>query len=264
MTDVNSSPPPAGWYPDPAGSNRTRWWNGFAWSDSYGEPPAAAAVPPTSAVAPGVAPASAPAYGSAPSTAPAPAYGNAPASGNAPAYAGAPAFGGAPAYAGAPAYGGAELKAPEGTSPYTPFVWVLALLPLIGLIESAATLGSYDRIVTEALDPNAAPFSPQQLISGAIAWVVIGLTVLFGILDWRALKKAGVPNPFHWAWIFFNIVGVPVYMVGRSIVVRRRVGSGLAPMIVNLVLVVAAFVLGIVAVVLAFGAIFNSGLLPTA
>jgi hypothetical protein len=141
---------------------------------------------------------------------------------------------------------------------------VLALLPLIGLIDSAVTLGSYDRIVTEALDPNAAPFSPQQLISGAIAWVVIGLSVLFGVLDWRALKKAGVPNPFHWAWIFFNVVGVPVYMVGRSIVVRRRVGSGLAPMIVNLVLVAAAFVLGIVAAVLAFGAIFDSGLVPTA
>jgi hypothetical protein len=228
MTDVNSSPPPAGWYPDPAGSDRTRWWNGFAWSDTYGDP----------------TPASTPA---APATAPAPAYAAAPAYGNAPAYTGAAL--------------GSE-KAPEGTSPYTPFIWALALLPLVGLIDSAFTLSTVDQIVTEALAPNAPLYSPQQLISGAISWVVIGLSVLFGILDWRALKKAGVPNPFHWAWIFFSVIGAPVYMIGRSIVVRRRVGSGLAPMVVNLALVVASFVLGIVAVVLSVGSVLDSGLIP--
>jgi len=71
-----------------------------------------------------------------------------------------------------------------------------------------------------------------------------------------------VPNPFHWAWIFFAVIGAPVYMIGRSVVVRRRVGSGLAPMIVNLALVVASFVLGIVAAVLAVGSVFDSGLIP--
>ena len=244
MTDVNSSPPPAGWYPDPAGSNRTRWWNGFAWSDTYGEP-----APAASTLAASESPTAAPGSTQAPAYASAPVYGNSPVYGNAPAY--------------APSYGaGAEQKAPEGTSPYTPFIWLLALLPVVGLIDAAVTLSTFDRIVTEALAPDAPPFTPQQLISGAISWIVIGLSVLFGILDWRALKKAGVPNPFHWAWIFFAVIGAPVYMIGRSVVVRRRVGSGLAPMIVNLALVVASFVLGIVAAVLAVGSVFDSGLIP--
>ena len=43
MTDSNTPLPTPGWYPDPAGGPRTRWWNGSSWSDSYGEPAAAAA-----------------------------------------------------------------------------------------------------------------------------------------------------------------------------------------------------------------------------
>ncbi|GAB3606006.1 hypothetical protein GCM10027413_14150 [Conyzicola nivalis] len=239
MTDVNSSPPPAGWYPDPAGSDRTRWWNGFGWSDTYGETaPAAAPVghtPPAGDLA---------AYGSSPSPAYAPAYGN------------------APAHANAPAYGAEELSAPEGTSPYTPFIWALAVLPVVGLISNIYTLVNFDQILADSLDPNAPLVAPVDIVQGAIGWVMIGLSVLLGVLDWRALKNAGVPRPFHWAWIFFSVIGVPVYMVGRSIVVRRRVGSGLAPMVVNLALIVVNFALGIVAAVVAVGAVLDSGMVP--
>lgn len=31
--------PPAGWYPDPAGGSRLRWWEGVDWSDRYRAPP---------------------------------------------------------------------------------------------------------------------------------------------------------------------------------------------------------------------------------
>lgn len=31
--------PPAGWYPDPEGGSRLRWWEGTDWSDRYRAPP---------------------------------------------------------------------------------------------------------------------------------------------------------------------------------------------------------------------------------
>jgi uncharacterized protein YxjI len=31
--------PPPGWYPDPAGSGGTRWWNGVGWTDTVHAPP---------------------------------------------------------------------------------------------------------------------------------------------------------------------------------------------------------------------------------
>ena len=219
MTDSNSTPPPAGWYPDPAGSPRTRWWNGFGWSDTYGAP--------------------------VPSTTP-----TATASANTPAYSNAQPYATTQAYATTQ-----NLTAPEGTSPYTPAIWALAVLPVISLVVTFATGFDADQLVAEALDPTAPPFTASDLITGAIGWLVILLSILFGVLDWRALNRAGVPRPFHWAWIFFAVIGAPVYMVGRSIVVRKRVGSGLAPMVINLLLVVANFVAGIVISVLLIGEI---------
>ena len=35
---IEDAPPP-GWYPDPAGGSRLRWWEGTDWSDRYRAPP---------------------------------------------------------------------------------------------------------------------------------------------------------------------------------------------------------------------------------
>ena len=43
LTVVTQPPPPPGWYPDPAGSGGTRWWNGMDWTDHVQQ---AAPVPP--------------------------------------------------------------------------------------------------------------------------------------------------------------------------------------------------------------------------
>lgn len=46
MTTPSNAPVPAGWYADPAGSPRSRWWDGTQWTDHYQEPytPATAAA----------------------------------------------------------------------------------------------------------------------------------------------------------------------------------------------------------------------------
>lgn len=216
MTDVEpTTTPRAGWYPDPAGGPRTRWWNGAAWSDTFGEPIASAQT----GVLP---PAGRPAYAE---------------------------FADAPAYSTAAAGPAQRLAAPAGTSPYTPFVWGLALLPLVAIVSTLISSLTIEQQVAAALDPDAAVIAPVDLVQGLVGWVVIGLGVLLAVLDWRALQRAGVPRPFHWAWGFFLVVGAPVYLVGRSIVVHRSVGAGYPPMVLNLALIAVNFVIGVVAAI---------------
>jgi hypothetical protein len=94
--------------------------------------------------------------------------------------------------------------------------------------------------------------------SSLVSIVLFGAAMLLIVLDWRALNRAGVPRPFHWAWGFFMILGAPVYMIGRSIVVRRRTGSGLAPMVVNLSLIVLEFGLGLAVLIVGFAAVLEN------
>jgi uncharacterized protein YxjI len=52
---VTQPPPPPGWYPDPAGSAGTRWWDGQGWTDHVQQ----AAAPPPSAPPPSPQPSAA-------------------------------------------------------------------------------------------------------------------------------------------------------------------------------------------------------------
>jgi hypothetical protein len=219
MSDARSGPA-AGWYPDPAGSGRTRWWDGSRWTENFTEP---AVVPAQAAVSPSAMP-----------PAPSP-YPNA-----------------------APYSGVAEsLSAPAGTSPYTPFIWVLALLPLINLVITIVQLPQLDDTIASAT-AGADQITAVDFTSSLVSIVLFGAAMLLIVLDWRALNRAGVPRPFHWAWGFFMILGAPVYMIGRSIVVRRRTGSGLAPMVVNLSLIVLEFGLGLAVLIVGFAAVLEN------
>jgi hypothetical protein len=74
--------------------------------------------------------------------------------------------------------------------------------------------------------------------------VVYAFCVVFAALDWRELKANGVPRPFHWAWsLFILVVGSPaVYVIGRTVVAKRRTGIGMAPLWVYIGLQVLAWI----------------------
>jgi hypothetical protein len=225
MTD--NTTPVAGWYPDPAGQGRIQWWDGSQWTDNFAEPAAPAQQQ------------SAPAYGASQPHAAQPQA--------------------AQPYSAADPYNvmAQKVVAPEGTPPYNPFIWGLAALPVVSLIVSIVTWFSFDDQIDAALQPDAPLFTPADLVSYAVSFIVAAVSILLGFLDYRALVRAGVPKPFHWAFVFFALVNAPVYIIGRSVVVRRRTGRGLAPMFVHLGLWVATFLVGIVFAAIAIGPIFD-------
>jgi len=135
----------------------------------------------------------------------------------------------------------------EGTKPYTPWIWIITLLPLLG--PSSFFLIDWTQILdssTSTANPYAslAIYSdPGYLISTAISWISYALTVVFAFLDVRELKKRGVPQPFHWAFAF--IPWSLVYVIGRSVVAKRRTGSGMAPVWVSMAIIVVFFIASI-------------------
>ena len=157
-TPTPVSPPP-GWYADPAGSGRHRWWDGRGWTDYFTDEWWRGAI--------------------------------------------------------------VQPPLPAGARVDTLWIWLLVAAPLLTLMHLGGVLG---------LLPYA-------------------LSVLLAALDRRALGRLGVVRPFHWAYAF---IPAPVYLIGRTVVLRRRVGRGLAPLLTWLAMIAAVIVLGgLAAVVIA-------------
>ena len=139
-----------------------------------------------------------------------------------------------------PPYGTvAQARVAEGTPVHTPWIWLLLLIPVLAglpvfgwdlesyLMESAS--GSASATVTPLLDP-------WYLLAIVFGWIGYGLTVWFAYLDSAALRRLGYARRFHWAWAFLSFL---VYVIGRSVVVKRQAGHGTAPMWVGIALMVA-------------------------
>jgi hypothetical protein len=137
--------------------------------------------------------------------------------------------------------------APEGTDPYTTWIWPLLAIPVLQLF-SIFLIDWEQYIVASLSDTSAAAqldvvTTPGYIAVTALSWITTILFVLFAFLDWRELSRRGVPRPFHWAWSFLALVSAwPVYPIGRAIVARRRTGRGMA----SLWITIATIVLGII------------------
>lgn len=148
-----------------------------------------------------------------------------------------------------PAYAPFEQpRAPEGTKTGTVWIWLIVLLPLLSVL-SIFTIDFSAYFTSVMQDPTSMSAMLQMYTSPAFLLVTLGslvlivVTIVFAFLDWRELTRRGVPSPFHWAFAFLGIAGFGiVYPIGRSVVVKKRTGQGLAP----LWALIAVFVLSIV------------------
>jgi hypothetical protein len=247
--------PRPGWYADPAGSSQLRWWDGTQWTHHL-QPPAAPPAPAASDAPGQTTPAQTtpaqttlgqPTAAQAPIPSPAPVYHEDQTRPNA----GAPRFIDPAVYASSAPV---QPSLTHGASIYTPFMWLIVLLPLLSVIALAAfnlpiglvARGGYAAQLHNPLLANPMLTDPTYIVMVLLGWVIYGVSVWMAYLDWRALGRMGIVHPFHWAWTF---LGGLVYVIGRSVVVHRRVGGGLLPIWISAGVVVVTIVVAMVKLV---------------
>ncbi len=144
----------------------------------------------------------------------------------------------------------APLKAPDGTLPNTPQIWIIVALFAFQMIYSVYWLASFDW--SGYLRASMNPGNLQVFQVFGIAYVLL-LLISLGVYggsaalaysDWKTLAARGVPRPFHFAFTFITPI---VYVIGRSVIARRRTGTGIAPMWVVIILYVLYFIAAMVA-----------------
>lgn len=138
--------------------------------------------------------------------------------------------------------------ASAGTKTGTLWIWLIVLLPIISFIpiltidwrsymQSMMLSSTYSSMAALQLFS-----SPGYVVALLLSFVLFAATIVFALLDTRELTRRGVVSPFHWAFAF---IGSTVYVIGRSVVVKRRTGGGLAPMWVLIGVVLLSFVVSI-------------------
>ena len=149
-----------------------------------------------------------------------------------------------------------QQRAPEGTNVQTPWIWLNVLLPLVVLIPLFfVDFSGYIRdSMNASTDPSEALQAqmafltqPAYVATIVLSFLVMALTIVFAFLDWRELKRRGVPAPFHWAFSFLALAGFGiVYPIGRSVVVKRRTGTSDRVLLAAILTIVVTFIVVIV------------------
>lgn len=170
-------------------------------------------------------------------------------------------------------------RLPEGAPVYGVIIWVLALLPLAQGIVVWFIHIDVSQLVEFIKEVNAATESGQTVtpdfnpmsIYGAGYWVAVGIgwasyvaAIVLAYFDWRRLGRIGVQRPFQWAWAFLTN---PVYVIGRSVIVRRVAAPrGLVPIWIMICAYAAAVISGVIWASLFLGDFLTqlSQALPTA
>lgn len=146
------------------------------------------------------------------------------------------------------------LVAPVGTKPYTPFAWIIVALMYLQLLSLFAI--DWESYILSSIQYPSNPygaFTPTYFLVFGLNWLVSAGMIVLAYFDWRALKNAGVPSPFHWA---FTFLGAYVYLIGRAVVMKRRAGAGVA----TLWLTIGYFVASVVVTIALFAIIVSTAI----
>lgn len=107
--------------------------------------------------------------------------------------------------------------------------WFIAVMPLIaGILSIAAVKGAENY-------PRYLPFEWWMLVGGVLV-VLYLVTLLLAVADRSKLDWAGYHRPAHWAWALLT---APVYLLVRTIAVKRETGRTSALLWVWLILAAA-------------------------
>lgn len=155
------------------------------------------------------------------------------------------------------------LSAPAGAATGTWQVWAINALFALQLVVSVIYIATIDWSAYMAYSVNPTPGDISAMSSifnvGYFAVLIVSLigylgTAALAFSDSKELDSRGVQRPFHWAWTFVPSYGSMVYIIGRSVVVKRRTGGGLGPLWAY----IAIFVIGFIASLFASFAMINS------
>lgn len=110
-------------------------------------------------------------------------------------------------------------------------IWVIAVLPLLNAVVY---------LLTPAKNSVTLGNSVTVLLTILTIAVTIAVVIL-AVLDRRALAYRGVERPLHWGYALVQ----PVYVIARSVVVRRRVHGSLLPLGIWVTTTVIAAICGL-------------------
>jgi hypothetical protein len=129
---------------------------------------------------------------------------------------------------------------------YSPFIWLIVLLPLVTLPLLFTWQPNFRYTTGASGTPTIDPLSiytPGYFVILAVGWIGYGLTVFFAYRDVVWLRKQGVVRPFHWAWTFLSSL---VYVIGRSVIAYRVAAPrGRAPIWALIGVLVLSFIVSI-------------------
>jgi hypothetical protein len=137
-----------------------------------------------------------------------------------------------------------------GTPVYNAFIWVITLLPLVSIAAvlpfdmTGYMLRSVARVTA---------FDGSYVLLTLLGWAIYLVTPLLAYYDWKKLRRDGYERPFHWAWSFLTSA---VYIIGRSVIAKRRSGRGLLPIWIWIAVTVLSIVVSFVKIAGAMSAVY--------